>query len=59
MLELPSNKPNLLALGLGPRQFRKKNVEDSGDRSVWTDTPQDKEKKSKVYKICSKYYWYL
>ncbi|KAK7021728.1 GPALPP motifs-containing protein 1, partial [Halocaridina rubra] len=44
MLELPEDKPNFF--GLGPRQFRKKTPMEKGDRSVWTDTPSDKEKKA-------------
>ena len=32
-------------LGLGPRKFRSTYAE-LGDRSVWTDTPADKEKKA-------------
>ena len=47
MLELPDGKPNLFGLGTAPRQFRKKAVE-LGDRSVWTDTPADKERKAQV-----------
>lgn len=50
MLELPSDKPNIIALGLGARQFRKKTAEPLGDRSVWTDTPAERERK-KVF-IC-------
>jgi len=32
-------------LGLGPRKFRSTYAE-LGDRSVWTDTPADKERKA-------------
>ncbi|XP_029458769.1 GPALPP motifs-containing protein 1 isoform X2 [Rhinatrema bivittatum] len=44
MTELP---PELKGFGLGPRTFKKKTDEKSGDRSVWTDTPADKERKAK------------
>lgn len=54
MLELPSDKPNIIALGLGARQFRKKTAEPSGDRSVWTDTPAERERK-KVFLFISCY----
>ena len=37
---------------MGPRQFRRKEKV-IGDRSVWTDTPQDKARKEKV---CYCYY---
>jgi len=43
MLELPSAKEKF---GMGPRQFRRKEKV-IGDRSVWTDTPQDKARKEK------------
>ncbi|XP_068086404.1 uncharacterized protein [Anabrus simplex] len=43
MLELPPEKA--VDLGLGPRQFRKRERMDPGDRSVWTDTPADRMKK--------------
>ena len=33
--------------GLGARKFKTSYV-DTGDRSVWTDTPQDREKKAQV-----------
>lgn len=33
--------------GMGPRKFRT-GVVDCGDRSVWTDTPADKLRKSQV-----------
>ena len=36
-----------LSKGMGPRTFRSKAVE-LGDRSVWTDTPADKERKRMV-----------
>ncbi|XP_036106425.1 GPALPP motifs-containing protein 1 isoform X3 [Molossus molossus] len=45
MTELP---PELKAFGLGPRTFKKRTDDKSGDRSVWTDTPADRERKAKV-----------
>ncbi|KAM7111108.1 GPALPP motifs-containing protein 1 isoform 2-T2 [Molossus nigricans] len=44
MTELP---PELKAFGLGPRTFKKRTDDKSGDRSVWTDTPADRERKAK------------
>ncbi|CAH1175972.1 unnamed protein product [Phaedon cochleariae] len=43
MVQLPDAKAS--NLGLGPRQFRAKAGPDLSDRSSWTDTPQDKDKK--------------
>ena len=44
MLELPEEKAN--RFGLGARQFSRKGVsERGGDRSAWTDSPADKERK--------------
>jgi len=44
MLELPEEKAN--RFGLGARQFSRKGVtERGGDKSAWTDTPADKERK--------------
>ena len=44
MLELPEEKAN--RFGLGPRQFSRKGVtQRGGDRSAWTDTPEDKQRK--------------
>ena len=34
-------------VGLGPRKFRTKKS-DTGDRSVWTDTPADRLKRAQV-----------
>lgn len=45
MTELP---PELKDFGLGPRTFKRRTDAKSGDRSVWTDTPADREKKAKV-----------
>ena len=47
MMELPGYGKNF---GLGPRTFRKRNMPDMSDRSEWTDTPADKERKARV--IC-------
>ncbi|XP_007889919.1 GPALPP motifs-containing protein 1 [Callorhinchus milii] len=44
MTELP---PELQNIGLGARTFKKRSDEGSRDRSIWTDTPADKEKKEK------------
>lgn len=44
MLELPEEKAN--RFGLGPRQFSRKGVtQRGGDKSAWTDTPEDKQRK--------------
>jgi len=44
MLELPEEKAN--RFGLGARQFSRKGVsERGGDKSAWTDSPADKERK--------------
>ncbi|XP_053563968.1 GPALPP motifs-containing protein 1 isoform X1 [Bombina bombina] len=47
MTELP---PEMTSFGLGPRTFKRKTNEKSGDRSIWTDTPADREKKGKEKK---------
>ncbi|KAL7983982.1 hypothetical protein Chor_004522 [Crotalus horridus] len=44
MIDLP---PELKGFGLGPRTFKRRANYDSGDRSIWTDTPADREKKAK------------
>lgn len=44
MTELP---PELKDFGLGPRTFKRRADDRSGDRSVWTDTPADRERKAK------------
>lgn len=56
MMELPSAG---LAknIGLTARTFRSKAGPDLGDRSVWTDTPADRERKEKVSKTCMKFYY--
>jgi hypothetical protein len=43
MLELPPDRA--ADFGLGPRQFRARARPESGDRSVWTDTPADRLRK--------------
>ncbi|CAI9616090.1 unnamed protein product [Staurois parvus] len=44
MTELP---PELANFGLGPRTFKRRANEKSGDRSEWTDTPADRERKAR------------
>ncbi|XP_015279341.1 PREDICTED: GPALPP motifs-containing protein 1 isoform X2 [Gekko japonicus] len=44
MTELP---PELKGFGLGPRTFKRRADDESGDRSIWTDTPADRERKGK------------
>lgn len=44
MLELPPEKA--ANLGLGARKFRKSEAPDMSNRSEWTDTPSDKERKA-------------
>nr|XP_006124468.2 GPALPP motifs-containing protein 1 [Pelodiscus sinensis] len=44
MTELP---PELKSFGLGPRTFKRRTDEKSGDKSIWTDTPADRERKAK------------
>lgn len=46
MLELPEDRKSFC--GLEARQFRRKAPMERGDRSVWTDTPADKERKVQV-----------
>ncbi|XP_077014403.1 GPALPP motifs-containing protein 1 [Tamandua tetradactyla] len=43
MTELP---PEMKDFGLGPRAFKRRADDKSGDRSIWTDTPADKERKA-------------
>ncbi|MBN3295041.1 GPAM1 protein, partial [Amia calva] len=45
MIELP---PVLQHIGLGARTFKKRAGPESKDRSLWTDTPADKERKIMV-----------
>lgn len=49
MIELPSIQT--AHLGLVPRSFRSKPGPDMSDRSSWTDTPVDREKKQRE-KVC-------
>ncbi|XP_063737473.1 GPALPP motifs-containing protein 1 isoform X1 [Eleginops maclovinus] len=42
MTELP---PELQHIGLGARTFKKKSGPENKDRSMWTDTPEDRERK--------------
>uniref|UniRef100_A0A182PD69 DUF3752 domain-containing protein n=1 Tax=Anopheles epiroticus TaxID=199890 RepID=A0A182PD69_9DIPT len=44
MLELPDIR-KISDMGLGARQFRTREKAEIGDRSVWTDTPADRERK--------------
>ncbi|XP_058057975.1 GPALPP motifs-containing protein 1 [Anopheles bellator] len=44
MLELPDIR-KIADMGLGARQFRTREKLEIGDRSVWTDTPVDRERK--------------
>ncbi|CAN9507214.1 unnamed protein product [Ophioblennius macclurei] len=43
MTELP---PELQHIGLGARTFKKRSGPEKGDRSIWTDTPADRERKA-------------
>uniref|UniRef100_A0A182Y5D4 Phosphatidate cytidylyltransferase, mitochondrial n=1 Tax=Anopheles stephensi TaxID=30069 RepID=A0A182Y5D4_ANOST len=47
MLELPDIR-KISDMGLGARQFRTREKPEIGDRSVWTDTPADRERKKKT-----------
>nr|XP_020463523.1 GPALPP motifs-containing protein 1 [Monopterus albus] len=44
MTELP---PELQHIGLGPRNFKKRSGPENNDRSIWTDTPADREHKAR------------
>ncbi|KFV10198.1 GPALPP motifs-containing protein 1, partial [Pterocles gutturalis] len=44
MTELP---PELKSFGFGSRTFKRRADDKSGDRSIWTDTPADRERKAK------------
>lgn len=44
MTELP---PELQHIGLGARTFKKKSGPEKSDRSIWTDTPADRERKAR------------
>ncbi|XP_028836709.1 GPALPP motifs-containing protein 1 isoform X2 [Denticeps clupeoides] len=43
MTELP---PELQHIGLGPRTFKKRSGPEDKDRSIWTDTPAERERKA-------------
>lgn len=45
MMELP---PELQHIGLGARTFKKRSGPENKDRSIWTDTPADRERKARV-----------
>lgn len=44
MTELP---PELQHIGLGARNFKKRSGPENKDRSIWTDTPADRERKAR------------
>lgn len=44
MTELPPAH-SAASFGLGPRKFKTREGPDMSDRSCWTDTPADREKK--------------
>ncbi|XP_039995522.1 GPALPP motifs-containing protein 1 [Xiphias gladius] len=44
MTELP---PELQHIGLGARTFKKRSGPEKADRSIWTDTPADRERKTR------------
>ncbi|XP_026020824.1 GPALPP motifs-containing protein 1 isoform X2 [Astatotilapia calliptera] len=44
MTELP---PELQHIGLGARTFKKRSGPENADRSIWTDTPADRERKAR------------
>lgn len=48
MTELPGVNNLSASLGLTARTFRAKEGPDMSDRSAWTDTPADRERKAKV-----------
>ncbi|XP_077786855.1 GPALPP motifs-containing protein 1 isoform X2 [Podarcis muralis] len=48
MTDLP---PELKSFGLGPRTFKRRADDKSGDRSIWTDTPADREKKAQTHPV--------
>lgn len=45
MTELP---PELQHVGLEARTFKKRSGPEDKDRSIWTDTPADRERKARV-----------
>lgn len=46
MTELP---PELQHIGLGPRTFKRRSGPEDTDRSIWTDTPADRERKAREH----------
>uniref|UniRef100_A0A240PP30 Uncharacterized protein n=1 Tax=Anopheles atroparvus TaxID=41427 RepID=A0A240PP30_ANOAO len=50
MLELPDIR-KVSDMGLGARQFRTREKPEIGDRSVWTDTPADRERKKNTGEV--------
>lgn len=56
MTELP---PEMKDFGLGPRTFKRRADDRSGDRSVWTDTPADRERKAKVTGFFCFFFFFL
>ncbi|KAM6139722.1 LOW QUALITY PROTEIN: GPALPP motifs-containing protein 1 [Pterocles gutturalis] len=48
MTELP---PELKSFGFGSRTFKRRADDKSGDRSIWTDTPADRERKAKEREV--------
>lgn len=46
MTELP---PELQHIGLGARTFKKRSGPENKDRSIWTDTPADRERKTREH----------
>ncbi|KAK3511113.1 hypothetical protein QTP70_031459 [Hemibagrus guttatus] len=54
MMELP---PELQHVGLEARTFKKRSGPENKDRSIWTDTPADRERKARVSLFhCSLFY---
>lgn len=62
MTELPSAGLSQ-CIGLQARSFKARAGPDMSDRSAWTDTPADREKKAKVcllsYASCTSYKWVI
>ena len=54
MIELPP--VHAVALGLGPRKFKTKEGPDMSDRSIWTDTPEDRLRKQREKVRLPKHY---
>lgn len=49
MLELPEVRGVVTDMGLTARQFRKKERAEIGDRSGWTETPSDRDRKRRTH----------